>query len=99
MNAPERIFAGRTITGTCVISFFTPSEHYSTEYIRADVAADMVATALREAAGILQNRANGARIAQWGAEERKYNEIAVAILALIPCKDTAELARVETEKE
>ena len=48
MNAPERIFAGRTITGTCVISFFTPSEHYSTEYIRADVAADMVATALSQ---------------------------------------------------
>ena len=61
------------------------------EYIRADVAADMVAAALREAAGILQNRANGARIAQWDAEERKYNEIAVAILALIP-SNPAELA-------
>ena len=91
MNAPERIWASNHIGSNCVVSFFTPSEHYSTEYIRADVAADMVATALREAAGILQNRANGARIAQWDAEERKYNEIAVAILALIP-SNPAELA-------
>ena len=94
MNAPERIWASNHIGSNCVVSFFTPSEHYSTEYIRADVAADMVAAALREAARVALNAClvppDGGTPTE---EEATMCQIAAeAILALIPCKDTAELA-------
>jgi len=47
---PERIWANTPGHGGCVISFRTPSMDYNTEYVRADLLAEMLHTlkALRD---------------------------------------------------
>ena len=78
---------------------------YGVGYIYEDVAANMVATALREAAEQTELWVRRAmHLSSDGYEiERNHGHMAkqasAAILALIPRKDPAELARVETEKE
>jgi hypothetical protein len=40
-DAPNRIWANKSINSECVVSFASPSEQYCIEYIRADLSADL----------------------------------------------------------
>lgn len=97
MKAPEQIFASKQSTESstsCVISFTEPSEEYTVQYTRADVAQAQVAAAYEAAAKYAKDMQDfcGINIGASVAANIAYN-----VRALTPTDAKAALDRIKAE--